>query len=249
MYTKWKYHHRAWKWAKKCQFSSLLHCITHDLNLHPPTPMCTRISGSVVEILDNSKHYQPQCQSIFVSYTGFSVVVLGVDPAFCLSFFFCMHMSVCVWLTVCMSVNVTIRTFACVMACLCVCLNLQLSVCMYVHARAHNSYSGITGCWTVLSVDSVVTFGPTAPSNVGWNDEIWQMGTVLCRALPDPIFSPIKAKLLQGHHKRLWERIHMLANDSKTFDLPIYQSYQTLLFSKCLLGLHMWCWNCSKVYI
>lgn len=82
------------KWVRKCQFSSLPHCV-------PPTPLpCTRISGSVVENLDNSKHYQPQCQSIFVSCTGFTVAVLGVDPGFGLSIFFCMHVSVCVPMTV-----------------------------------------------------------------------------------------------------------------------------------------------------
>lgn len=99
----------------------LFHIASHTTK--PPTPTCTRISGSVVEILDNSKHYQPQCQSIFVSCTGLSVAVLGVDPAFGLSFFFCMHVSGCVCMTVCVSVNVTVHTFASVMACLCVYLN------------------------------------------------------------------------------------------------------------------------------
>lgn len=48
------------------QFSSTLHH-TRPPCRTPNSPLCTSISGSVVELLDNSKHYQPQCHSTFVS--------------------------------------------------------------------------------------------------------------------------------------------------------------------------------------
>lgn len=139
----------------------------------------------------------------------------GVDCAFGLSISFvfvtacvpvwtwlCMHLLA--WWHVCVS-----SEFKSVCVCVCVC----------------DSYSEISGCWAVLSVDSLVSFGPTAPSNTGWSDEIWQTGTALCRELPHPIISPIMARLLQEDHKRLWELDHMLTNDSETTDnIPIILS-------------------------
>lgn len=77
----------------------LFHTASHMTSPSPRTPnpsLCTRISGSVVEILDNSKHYQPQCQITFVSCSGFVVAVVGVrsctQPANVL-----LHARVCVY--------------------------------------------------------------------------------------------------------------------------------------------------------
>lgn len=118
-----------------------------------------------------------------------------------------------------------------------ICLHDGMSVCLPEFKRqcacvcvccVCDPYSGITGCWVVLSVDSVVSFGPAAPSNALWSDEIWQTGTVLSRALPHPIVPPIMARLLQGHQ----ELRHTLTSDSALADMPIYQSYETLSFLK-----------------
>lgn len=132
-------------------------------------------------------------------------------------------------MTVAVSLSGTMEAFACMMVCLCACLNLNASVLVCVCVLCVcDPYSGITGCWVVLSVDSVVSFGPAAPSNALWSDEIWQTGTVLSRALPHPIVPPIMARLLQGHQ----ELRHTLTSDSALADMPIYQSYETLSFLK-----------------
>lgn len=174
----------------------------------PRTPLsCTSVSGSVVEILDNSMHYQPQCQSTFVSCTAFIVAVFWgriLHTLHC-AVYFLSHPCVSVYILVPVHDSVCVSANKLCMHLLgwwhvCACLNLKVSgivcVCVFVH------YSGITGCWAVLSVDSVVSFGPAAPSSVRWSDEIWQTGTVLSRPLPHPIVSPIMARLLQGHRMR-----------------------------------------------
>jgi len=116
-------------------------------------------------------HYQPQCQSTFVSYMDFicSFFFLSCTHFTALSILFCIHVSLCitymfsclcVFMTACVSVSVIVPVFAHMMACLCV-----------------DASSEITGCWVALSLGSLVSFGPSAPSNAQWSDEIWQMGT------------------------------------------------------------------------
>ncbi len=210
------------KWTWKCQFSSLPHCITHEPPPHLKLPSVHQHFWVSCWAFRQLKALPtPMSEHICVLHI-FTVAVFGVDPALSLSIFFCMYVSVCI---TCMSLwGCVLHASVSVTNCNC--------VCMWV------SYPGITGCWAVLSVDSVVSFGPAAPSNAGWSDEIWQTGTVLSRALPHPIISPIMARLLQGHRRRLRELSHMLTNDSEMADTPIHQSYETLLFSNCLLGLH-----------
>lgn len=128
-------------------------------------------------------------------------------------------------LCLCVCVCVTAHICFCVGMSMCVCLNVCVWVCFLFWDN-----------WMLSCLVSWLSgqFWSGCPhSDAGFTDEVWQ--TDLGRALPHPEVSPTTARLRQGHHKmRLRKLSHMLTNDSETVDPQIYQSYKTLLFSKCL---------------
>lgn len=132
-----------------CQFS-FFHTVSRMTTPYTPNSLlCTSISGSVVELFHNSKHYQPWCQSTFVS----CIALLGLfwGRSCTCSVHFLSHACVCVYY-----VYVSMRLHVCMPLCLSEFASVR--ACVFF-------FCGITVFWAVLSVDSVVSFGPTAASN------------------------------------------------------------------------------------
>lgn len=162
-----------------------------------------------------------------MSWASFIMPVLGVGPAHtslhCLFPFACMCLCVlriCVSVFVTMCANVTVHAFVWTMVCQCACESLILR-------QMDAELSCQLTQWSVL-----VLMPPAMHVGVMRSD---RRGTVLSRALPHPIVSPITARLLQGHYTKLRELRHMLTNVSQMADMT-YTSYEPCYFYNAFLN-------------
>lgn len=199
-----------------CQFNFLPHCIPPDPHPSqpPPPPFAPPNSapaflGQLLSFCTTQSITNPGVRAhlcpVRLYCSCFFWVGGGVDPALGLSIY---SLRACVCMCVCV-LRAHVHVTECLHA------SVSVWICKCARACAYDPFSGITGFWAVLSVDSVVSSGPAAPSSAGWSNEMWQTGPVLSRALARAIVSPSVARLLQGRRRRPREPSHMLANVSE----------------------------------